>query len=157
MKIRILMMGKTDKGYLEEALAIYHKRLVHYAGLEVMVFPDLKPAKNMSPDVRRNQEGLLLLRQIAADDYVVLLDEKGEMHTSVSFAGFLQQRMNAGIKCLVFVVGGAYGFSPEVYRRADYQLSLSSMTFSHQMVRLFFMEQLYRGFTILRGEPYHNS
>jgi len=157
MKIRIICIGKTEKGYLEDAIPVYLKRLKHYNQVEMVIIPDIKKAGSLPVEERKRQEGDLIFKQLQNDDFLALLDENGKMYSSTEFADFLQKRMNSGIKNLVFVVGGAFGFSKEVYQRADMKLSLSKMTFSHQMVRLFFVEQLYRGYSILKGEPYHNE
>ena len=157
MKIRIICIGKTEKGYLEDAIPVYLKRLKHYSQVEMAIIPDIKKAGSLPVEERKRQEGDLIFKQLQNDDFLALLDENGKMYSSTEFADFLQKRMNSGIKNLVFVVGGAFGFSKEVYQRADMKLSLSKMTFSHQMVRLFFVEQLYRGYSILKGEPYHNE
>ncbi len=157
MKIRIICVGKTEKGYLPDAIDTYVKRLRHYVNVEMVIIPDLRKAGSMDVAERKRQEGELILKQVAPEDCLVLLDENGKILSSKGFAEFLQKRMNSGLRNLVFVVGGAFGFSDEVYQRADTKLSLSKMTFSHQMVRLFFVEQLYRGYSILKGEPYHNE
>ncbi|MEZ4884520.1 MAG: 23S rRNA (pseudouridine(1915)-N(3))-methyltransferase RlmH [Chitinophagales bacterium] len=157
MKISFLLIGKTQIKYLQEGIADYQKRLQHYHSFEIKVIPTLKKSKNLAITAMKNKEGELILQQFLPGDFVVLLDESGKSYTSMAFADFLQSLFNRHIRQLYFVVGGAYGFSPEVYARADARLSLSSMTFSHQMVRLIFVEQLYRAFTILKGEPYHHE
>lgn len=157
MNIKLLAIGKTDDKNLQALLNEYIKRLTFYVKFDLEVIPDVKNAKNMSIDQQKEKEGDLLLAKIGSGDWVLLLDEKGKKYTSLQFADFLQKRMNSGIKNLIFVIGGPYGFSPEVYARANGKISLSDMTFSHQMVRLFFVEQLYRGYTILRNEPYHHE
>lgn len=157
MNIKLLAIGKTDDKNLQALLDEYIKRLTFYVKFDLEVIPDVKNAKNMSIDQQKEKEGDLLLAKIGSGDWVLLLDEKGKKYTSLQFADFLQKRMNSGIKNLIFVIGGPYGFSPEVYARANGKISLSDMTFSHQMVRLFFVEQLYRGYTILRNEPYHHE
>lgn len=157
MNIKLLAIGKTDDKNLQALLDEYIKRLTFYVKFDLEVIPDVKNAKNMSIDQQKEKEGNLLLAKIGSGDWVLLLDEKGKKYTSLQFADFLQKRMNSGIKNLIFVIGGPYGFSPEVYARANGKISLSDMTFSHQMVRLFFVEQLYRGYTILRNEPYHHE
>jgi len=136
---------------------IYFDRLKHYIKFEAIDLQTPKNLKPLNPSQLKEAEGKLLLRQFADADMVILLDEKGKEHTSEEFAVWMQKTLNAGIKHLMFVVGGAYGFSQEVYAAANGKLSLSKMTFSHQMIRLFFVEQLYRAFTILKNEPYHNS
>lgn len=157
MNIKLLVVGKTDEKYLQEGIAVYEKRLQHYVKFELVVIPSLRDAKNASPMDVKQHEGVLILKQLERADKIVLLDEHGTQHSSMDFAQYLQKQMNAGIRNLVFVVGGAYGFAPEVYAAAHDKISLSTMTFNHQMVRLFFVEQLYRGFTILNHEPYHNE
>lgn len=155
MKIKLITIGKTDDEHLVQLINEYEKRLKHYIPFEIIVIPDIKRRKNMSEDVQKKQEGELILKNINPADDLILLDKKGKSHTSESFADFIQKKMNSGIKNLIFVIGGPYGFGDDVYKKATGKISLSSMTFSHQMVRLFFVEQLYRGFTILNNEPYH--
>ncbi|MBR2980625.1 MAG: 23S rRNA (pseudouridine(1915)-N(3))-methyltransferase RlmH [Odoribacter sp.] len=157
MKIELLVIGKTDADYLQEGIAEYEKRLTRYIPYEMRVIPDIKNSKNMSESVQKEREGELILAQIQTSDFVVLLDEHGKSYSSVKFARFLEQKMVAGTKKLILVVGGPYGFSEAVYKRANDKISLSEMTFSHQMVRLIFTEQLYRAMTILKGEPYHHE
>ena len=157
MNIKLLVVGKTDEKYLQEGIATYEKRLSHYVNFELVVIPALKDQKGASPDEIRNREAALIARQLEKSDAVVLLDEHGKEHTSVGFAQDLQTQMNSGIRQLTFVVGGAFGFAPSIHQMAKDKVSLSQMTFNHQMVRLFFVEQLYRAFTILKGEPYHNE
>lgn len=156
MQITLLAIGKTDNKELQVLIAEYQNRLGRYIKFSFDIIPDIKNAKNLSETQQKQKEGDLLLSKIATSDTVVLLDEHGKQMDSVSFSSYLQKHMNAGIKKLIFVIGGPYGFSQDVYARAQGKLALSKMTFSHQMVRLFFMEQLYRGFTILRNEPYHH-
>ncbi len=151
------MVGKTQIKYLQEGIAVYQKRLKHYHSFEIRVIPALKKTKNLSSALIQNKEGELILQQFSTGDFVVLLDEAGKSLTSMGFADYLQSLLNRHIRHLYFVVGGAYGFSDEVYERANAKLSLSAMTFSHQMVRLIFVEQLYRAFTILKGESYHHE
>ena len=157
MNIKLIVVGKTDEKYLQQGIDVYVTRLKHYVNFEMVVIPALKDQKGASPDEVKEREASLLLRQLEKCDRVVLLDEHGEQHTSVDFAQYLQKQMNAGVRNLAFVVGGAFGFAPSVYAAASGKVSLSKMTFNHQMVRLFFVEQLYRAFTILRHEPYHNE
>ncbi len=157
MKVKLIMLGKTKERFINEGFELYRKRIVNYLGFDAVVVPALKNTKNLSPDQVKEQEGQQLLKHISQGDFTVLLDENGRSFDSVGFAGFVQQRMNAGIRTLNFVIGGAWGFSEEVYRKADLKISLSPLTFSHQIVRLVFMEQLYRAMTILRNEPYHNA
>lgn len=157
MKISFLLIGKTQIKYLQEGIAEYQKRLKHYHNFDIQIIPSLKKTKNLSTEIIKQKEGELLLQQFSAGDFIVLLDESGKTFTSMSFADYLQSLLNRHIRHLYFVVGGAYGFSDEVYARANAKLSLSRMTFSHQMVRLIFVEQLYRAFTILKGESYHHE
>ncbi len=156
MKITLLAVGKTDDKNLQELFNTYQKRLIHYIPFSFEVIPDIKNAKNLSESLQKQAEGEEILKRIETSDVVVLLDENGKIYNSVSFSGFLQKKMNSGLKNLVFVIGGPYGFSENVYARGNSKIALSQMTFSHQMVRVFFVEQLYRGFTILRNEPYHH-
>ncbi|WP_350292104.1 23S rRNA (pseudouridine(1915)-N(3))-methyltransferase RlmH [uncultured Croceitalea sp.] len=157
MTIRLIAIGKTDSMELQSLISNYVKRLGHYIKFELVIIPDIKNAKNLSEKQQKSKEGELILSKISTSDVLVLLDEKGKQFTSIEFSALLQKRMNSGIKYLNLVVGGPYGFSASVYDRANQTISLSKMTFSHQMVRLFVVEQLYRGFTILRNEPYHHA
>jgi 23S rRNA (pseudouridine1915-N3)-methyltransferase len=157
MQITLIAIGKTDNTDLERLIAIYEKRLQHYVKFQLQVIPDIKNSKNLSEAQQKEKEGELILGQIQNSDVLILLDEKGKQYTSVEFSQFLQKKMNSGIKNLVLVIGGPYGFGSTVHQRSNGKISLSKMTFSHQMVRLFFVEQLYRGFTILRNEPYHHQ
>lgn len=156
MTIKLLAIGKTDSKELQKLIEEYQKRLGFYIKFEFEIIPDLKNSKNLSQDKQKQKEGELILGKLNTTDILILLDENGKQMDSVSFSNYLQKHMNSGIKQLVFVIGGPYGFSPEVYEKAQGKLSLSKMTFSHQMVRLFVVEQLYRAFTILRNEPYHH-
>lgn len=156
MNITLIMVGRTVAAYIESGITEYTKRLKHYIRLDMNIIPELKNAKNMREDQIRDTEGELILSRIEQSDYVVLLDEAGRLGSSEDMAAWMQGMMNRGTRRLIFVVGGAYGFSDSVYRRANEKLSLSPMTFSHQMVRLIFVEQLYRAMTIIRGEPYHH-
>jgi 23S rRNA (pseudouridine1915-N3)-methyltransferase len=156
MQIKLISIGKTDNKQLQQLIDEYQKRLKHYIKFDFEVIPDPKNTKNLSKTQQKQKEGELILSKINTFDFMVLLDENGKQMDSVLFANYLQKHMNSGIKRLVFVIGGPYGFSEEVYSKSQSKLSLSKMTFSHQMVRLFFIEQLYRGFTILRNEPYHH-
>lgn len=157
MNIKLIVIGKSEKKYLREAVEIYLKRLTHYINFEIVVLPDVKNAKNMSVAELKDKEAELILKHSAKADKVVLLDEKGKEYSSVEFSKYLTKQMNASVKTLAFVVGGAFGFSEKVYSQANEKLSISKMTFSHQMIRLLFVEQLYRAFTIIKGEPYHNE
>lgn len=156
MNIKLIAIGKTDNKQLNSLIDNYINRLKFYIKFSFEVIPDIKNAKNLSESQQKEKEGKLILNQVDTSDILLLLDEKGKQYDSVAFSEVLQKRMNSGIKQLIFVIGGPYGFSPEVYDRANGKLSLSKMTFSHQMIRLFFIEQLYRGFTILKNEPYHH-
>ncbi len=157
MKIVLLTIGKTSEKYLIEGIAQYQKRLKHYTKFEMFEIPNLKNAKNFSKAELMKKEGEMMLKQLQNSDHLVLLDDKGKDFTSPNFTKKLQSWMLSGKKRLVFVVGGAYGFSEDIYARGNEKLSLSKMTFSHQMVRLFFVEQIYRGYTILNNEPYHHE
>lgn len=157
MKITLLLSGKTDRSYLLEGIQLYEKRLKHYVSFRIDVIAEIKKHKSLSQKELKVKEGVLILKKLGTEHFVVLLDEKGKMYSSMEFAGFIERHMSISGKDLVFVVGGPFGFSKEVYNRADMKLSLSNMTFSHQLARLIFMEQLYRAFTIIRGEPYHHS
>ncbi|MEL6357885.1 MAG: 23S rRNA (pseudouridine(1915)-N(3))-methyltransferase RlmH [Bacteroidota bacterium] len=157
MKVHLWFIGKTTEAYLREGEAIYQKRLRHYLPLEVDILPDIKGAGKLSSAQLKLQEGEMVLAKLRSDDGLFLLDEKGESFGSVNFSAWFDQQLQRPYRRLIFLVGGAYGFDESVYQRANAKLSLSKMTFSHQMVRLFFLEQLYRAMTILRGEKYHNE
>lgn len=157
MNIRLLAIGKTDNKDLQALIDDYTKRLSFYIKFDLEIIPDIKNVKNLSEAQQKEKEGELILAKIGPTDQLILLDENGKTFSSVGFSDYLQKKMNAGIKTLVFVIGGPYGFSETVYQKAQGKISLSEMTFSHQMVRLFVIEQLYRGFTILRNEPYHHQ
>ena len=157
MKIKLLVVGKTEKSYLKDGIAEYAKRLKHYFPFELKEIPELKNARKLREGQIKDAEGELILKNVVNSDHVVLLDEQGKMFRSKEFAQYFQKKANSGLKQIVLVVGGAYGFSDDVYQRANEKVSLSKMTFSHQMVRLFAIEQVYRAMTILRGEPYHHE
>lgn len=157
MNIKLLAIGKTDNKALQTLIDDYTKRLSFYVKFDLEVIPDIKNVKNLSEAQQKEKEGELILSKLSATDQLILLDENGTTFSSVGFSDYLQKKMNAGIKTLVFVIGGPYGFSEEIYKKAQGKVSLSEMTFSHQMVRLFVIEQIYRGFTILRNEPYHHQ
>lgn len=157
MKISLLYIGKTDKAYLKEGIKIFSDRLVHYVPFSIVEIPDIKNTKKMSEDQQKQKEGELILQKIAANDELLLLDDKGKHRSSMDFSNFINNKMIMGGRNIVFVIGGPYGFSDAVYQRANGKISLSKMTFSHQMVRLIFLEQLYRAMTIIRGEPYHHE
>jgi len=156
MHIKLLAIGKTDNKQLQSLIDDYQKRLGHYIKFSLEILPDIKNVKNLSESQQKEKEGELILSKTQVSDKVILLDENGKQMDSMAFSSYLQKHMNSGIKQFIFVIGGPYGFSDAVYQRANGKLGLSQMTFSHQMVRLFFIEQLYRGFTILRNEPYHH-
>ncbi len=156
MNVKFLVIGKTDDERLHSLVTDYEKRLKHYLPFEMEIIPDLKKTKNLSEIQQKEAEGKLVLSKISPTDLLVLLDEKGQSFSSVGFSAWLQKKMLTGQKSLVFLIGGPYGFSEEIYRRAQSKISLSEMTFSHQMVRLIFIEQLYRACTILKNEPYHH-
>lgn len=157
MKITLLVVGKTDDKNLSQLIAIYQKRLQHYIKFDIEVLQDIKNSKSLSENQQKEKEGELILGKLKAGDQLILLDEKGKEFRSLEFAQHLQKKMNSGLKRLVFVVGGPYGFSDAVYHKAHGKISLSKMTFSHQMIRVFVVEQFYRAFTILKNEPYHHE
>ena len=157
MKIKLLAIGKTDQPALIELIDNYQKRLKHYISFEIEIIPDIKNAKSLNQNQQKEKEGQLILSKIQSGDVLVLLDEKGIQYRSVEFSDYLQKKMNAATKQLVFVIGGPFGFSDAVYDTAQEKISLSKMTFSHQMIRLFLTEQIYRSFTILKNEPYHHE
>lgn len=156
MKITLLVVGKTTDSHIEALINDYQRRLVHYVPFALQVIPELKNTKALTAEQQKQAEGELILRQITSATDLVLLDEHGKEYRSIEYADYVQKKMSSG-RDIVFVVGGPYGFSDAVYARANGKISLSKMTFSHQMVRLFFVEQLYRAMTILRGEPYHHE
>ena len=156
MTIKLIAIGKTDNKELQSLINVYTKRLSHYAKFSLEIIPDIKNTKNLSEHEQKLKEGTLLLKKLNPTDILILLDEKGKQIDSIQFSSYLQKYMNSGVKQVVFAIGGPYGFSEDVYKASKNKLSLSKMTFSHQMIRLFFVEQLYRGFTILKNEPYHH-
>lgn len=156
MKIKLIWIGRTDGDVFDEAIQQYTKKLRFYTVYEPIDIPYLKSTKALSQDEQKKREGELILKKIDSGDIVVLLDERGREFTSEKFAQFIQQQANTGQKALVFVIGGAYGFSEAVYARQNFKIALSQLTFPHIMTRLIFAEQLYRAFTILHGEPYHH-
>lgn len=156
MTIKLITIGKTDNKQLILLIEEYIKRLGYYIKFSLDIIPDIKNSKNLSETQQKQKEGELILNKLSKTDTLILLDENGKQYDSVEFSSYLQKHMNSGIKQLVFVIGGPYGFSEDIYKKANGKLSLSKMTFSHQMIRLFFIEQLYRGFTILKNEPYHH-
>ena len=157
MNFELIVVGKTDMREVAALVDMYSKRINHYAKFSITYLPDLRNTKNLSEQQQKVAEGEMLLKDITSGDYVVLLDEAGEEMRSVAFAQWLQKRMNSGARRLVLMIGGPYGFSEEVYARANAKLSLSKMTFSHQIVRAIVTEQLYRAFTLIKGEPYHHE
>jgi len=156
MTIKLIAIGKTDHKALQTLIDDYIKRLGFYIKFSLDIIPDIKNSKNLSEDQQKQKEGELILKNLNSTDILILLDENGKQMNSIEFSTYLQKHMNSGIKQLVFVIGGPYGFSQDIYNKANGKIALSKMTFSHQMIRLFFIEQLYRGFTILKNEPYHH-
>lgn len=157
MKIELLLVGKTDAQYIVNAVDEYKKRLQHYLSVDIREIPDAKNVKNMTKEQQKEKEAELILKQIQPGDHLVLLDEKGREFTSREFSSYVEKKMHTVNKRLIFIVGGPYGFSEKIYTIAPERISLSKMTFSHQMIRLFFIEQLYRAMTILHNEPYHHE
>ena len=157
MKIKLIAIGKTDHRNLQTMIDVYCKRIGYYISFSFEIIPDIKNSKNLSEEQQKKMEGNEILKKISPTDHIVLLDEKGKEYSSVDFSRFLQKKMNSGLKNLIFIIGGPYGFSNEVYTRANDKVSLSLMTFSHQMIRLLFTERLYRAFTILRNDHYHHK
>lgn len=157
MNIKLIAIGKTDNKQLQSLMDDYQKRLSFYVKFDMEIISDIKNVKNLSELQQKEKEGELILSKITPTDQLILLDENGKNFSSMEFSTELQKKMNSGVKTLVYVIGGPYGFSESVYQKAQGKISLSKMTFSHQMVRLFFIEQLYRGFTILKNEPYHHQ
>lgn len=157
MKISLIVIGKTDASYFVDAINEYKNRLVHYIPFEMEIIPDIKNVKNLREEQQKEKEGELILKMLQPGDYLVLLDEHGKSFTSMEFATYIERKMHVVPKRLVFVIGGPYGFSEAVYKAASEKISLSKMTFSHQMIRLIFVEQIYRAMTILNNEPYHHE
>lgn len=157
MKLELKVVGKTAFSYLDEGISIYEKRLRRYCDFKMTIIPDIKNAKNLTKAQIKKKEGELILKKIEPNHFVILLDDKGKMYSSLEFSNYLEQKLLPAGRNVIFIIGGAYGFSEEVYQRANTKLSLSKMTFSHQMVRLFFVEQLYRAYSILNNEPYHHE
>ncbi len=157
MNIELITVGKTNIRFIQEGIAEYTRRLSHYIPFSIITVPDLKNLSKLDKEQQKIAEGQKIISMIQPGDYVVLLDERGKQYSSVEFSSFIEKGMLAGRKKIIFVVGGPFGFSREMYERADSQLSLSKMTFNHEMVRLFFVEQIYRAMTILRGEQYHHE
>jgi len=157
MKIEFWVIGKTSFAYLTEGMQLYEKRIKRYLPFNCIVIPDVKNAKNLSQEELKKKEGQLILKKLEKNDWLILLDENGKTFSSIKFSKWLEQQLQHSARRMIFIVGGAYGFSEEVYSRANGKISLSSMTFSHQMIRLFFLEQFYRALTIMKNEPYHHS
>jgi len=157
LKIKLITIGKTDKKYFAQGIDEYTKRLKHYIKFDTIVIPDIKKNKKTDESLQKKIEGELILKNIKNTDFIVLLDENGDTFSSVGFSKFIEKQTIKSLKTLVFIIGGAYGFSDTVYKVANKKIALSEMTFSHQMVRLIFVEQLYRVFTIIKGEPYHHQ
>jgi len=157
MKIELAVIGKTSIGYLKQGIDEYIKRLKHYVPFEIKYIDDIKNTKNISEDQQKRTEGAKILSLLDKSDFVVLLDEHGKEYTSMQYSSYIQKRMLSGAKKVVFVIGGPYGFSQEVYDRANDKISFSKMTFNHEMIRLIFIEQLYRAYTIINHEPYHHE
>lgn len=157
MKITLLLIGKTDSAYIQEGILEYEKRLKHYINFNIEVIPEFKKNKNLTVELQKKREGELILAKSVSGKELHLFDERGKTFSSREFASFLQKKMSSGLKELVFVIGGPYGFSKEVYKQSNSKISLSKLTFSHQMVRILCVEQIYRAFTILKGEPYHHD
>jgi len=157
MKLVLLQIGKTDKDYLLKGIEEFNSRINHLSGFETHTIPDLKNRKSLKPEEQKKEEAGRIISYLKPGDYLILLDEKGKQYNSKGFAVVMQKLFSAGYKRIVFVIGGPYGFADNLYSRADARISLSSMTFSHQLVRLLFVEQLYRGLSILKGLPYHNE
>ena len=157
MKIQIIVVGKTNQDFVQKGLDEFCNRLKHYIQFEINVIPEIKNTKNLSQEQQKEKEGELILKNLQAGDFLVLLDERGREFSSLQFADYLEKKMHTVNKRLVFLIGGPYGFSPKIYDMANEKISLSKMTFSHQMIRLIFVEQLYRAMTILNNEPYHHE
>lgn len=157
MKVSLILVGRTANKHLTELIADYASRVKHYVSFDIAVIPELKNTKSLSADQQKQMEGEQILRQLQQGDHIVLLDERGKEMRSIEFSKYMEKKMQTVSKRLVFIIGGPYGFSSEVYAKANDKLSLSQMTFSHQMIRLIFVEQLYRAMTIMRGEPYHHE
>ena len=156
MKVKFIVIGKTDQQYLQEGIKEFHQRIIHYVPFDYQVLNDIKNNRNLTEEQQKEKEGEALLQKIQPGDELILLDVAGQEFDSVEFARFLERKMISGTRNLAFMVGGPYGFSPAVYKMATARISLSKMTFSHQLVRLVFSEQLYRALTIIKGEPYHH-
>jgi len=156
MRVKLLVIGKTDDNELSKLIQKFNKRIDRYVNFSIETIPDVKKSKKLSKEQQKEKEGELIISKISSTDRLFLFDENGELFNSIEFSNFFQKQMNSGVKQIIFVVGGAYGFSQEIYKKANSKISLSKMTFSHQMVRLIAIEQIYRAFTILKNEPYHH-
>ncbi len=157
MKIELVVIGKTTSKYLQEGIEAYFRRIKHYIPFEIRYLPDVKATKSLTVDKQKELEGEQFIAMLQPGDYLVLLDEKGKELTSREYAAYIDKKMSSVPKRLLFLIGGPYGFSEKVYAKADDKMSFSKMTFPHEMIRLFFVEQLYRAMTILKGEPYHHD
>ena len=157
MKIKLLQIGKTSENYIQKGIEEYSNRIKNYIPFEIETIPYLKNSNSFSPDLLKQKEGELILHKVKKEDILILLDENGKTYHSKGFSNYLQQQMNTGNKQLIFLIGGAFGFSEDVYKRANGKIALSAMTFSHQLIRIVFMEQLYRGFSIIHHHPYHHE
>ena len=157
MKIYLITVGKTDVAFVKDGISVYESRLKHYTQFERIELPDIKNSSSMKPEQMKILEGESILRRVGENDTMILLDERGDTLSSTELAKYLEQKQVAGVRNIWFVIGGAFGFSEEVYNRANGKISLSKMTFPHQLIRVIFLEQLYRVFTIIRGEKYHHS
>jgi len=157
MRIKLIVLGKSAFDFVKEGEEVYEKRLIHYLPFEKLVLPDIKNPKNLSLEELKKKEGELILSKITNQDFLVLMDENGTQFSSINFSSWIEQKVNEGMRSLIFVIGGAFGFSKDVYDRSNHMISLSKMTFSHQLVRIIFLEQLYRAQSILKGEPYHHE
>ena len=156
MRIKLLVIGKTDNSELYELIQKFHKRIDRYIKFSIEIIPDIKQSKNLSKKQQKEKEGELIISKISSTERLFVFDENGELFDSIEFSNFIQKQMNSGVKQIIFAIGGPYGFSKEIYKKAISKISLSKMTFSHQMVRLIAVEQIYRGLTILKNEPYHH-
>jgi len=156
MRVKLLVIGKTDDNELSKLIQKFNKRIDRYVNFSIETIPDVKKSKKLSKEQQKEKEGELIISKISSTDRLFLFDENGELFNSIEFSNFFQKQMNSGVKQIIFVVGGAYGFSQKIYKKANSKISLSKMTFSHQMVRLIAVEQIYRAFTILKNEPYHH-
>ena len=157
MKITLLQTGKTTDKHISELVDLYSNRIKKYSGFEIITLPDVKNTKSMPVQEQKTKEATKIIQSVTADDYIILLDERGKELRTLEFSGTLEKMFFLPKKRIVFIIGGPWGFSEDVYRRADYKMSLSKMTYPHQLVRLLFLEQLYRVFTIIKGEPYHHE